>query len=227
MTGSCAKGICSDLRLARSAAATDSWSSIALPLLSAAGVPTMSASGATIAVSLTPTTGTASHQVLLVSRDGGRTVSRTASPCYSGLAGRLEAASPTVMWAVCPTGMAAGAWRSIDAGAHWSATHATGSPGGLANSAQLAPASDTVALLAPGANTRLLRSSDGGRRFSQLAFPASGTSVQWFGFTDARTGSALVTDGGATVGPDHLPPATLWRSADGGVHWRALRIAAG
>jgi photosystem II stability/assembly factor-like uncharacterized protein len=123
--------------------------------------------------------------------------------------------------------MEAGSWRSTDAGAHWSAIHATGSSGGLANSAQLAPASDRVALLEPGGNTRLLRSTDAGRSFTQIAFPASGTSVQWFGFTDPRTGSALVTNGGATVGPDHLPPATLWRSADGGVHWRAVRVPAG
>ena len=227
VTGSCAKGICTNLGLARSSAVTDGWSSIPLPVLSAAGVPTMSASGSSIDVSLTPTIGTASHQALLVSRDGGRTVTRTASPCYSGLAGRLEASSSTVVWAVCPTGMEAGAWRSTDAGAHWSAIHATGSPGGLANSAQLVPASDNVALLEPGGDTRLLRSTDGGRSFTQLAFPASGTSVEWFGFTDPRTGSALLTNGGATVGPDHLPPATLWRSADGGVHWRVLRIAAG
>jgi photosystem II stability/assembly factor-like uncharacterized protein len=225
VTGSCAKGICSQLRLARSPATTDNWTSIALPVVSAAGVPTLTASGNSIYVSLTPTTGTPSHQALLVSRDGGASVTRTTSPCYSGLAGRLEASSATVAWAVCPTGMEAGAWRTTDAGAHWSAIRATASSGGLANSAQLAPASDSTALLEPGGNTRLLRTTDAGHSFTQLAFPAPGASVEWFGFTDPRTGSALLTGSGAPVGPDQLPPAALWRSSNGGVQWRALRIA--
>src|SRR5206468_813902 len=138
-------------------------------------------------------------QALLVSRDGGLALTRKASPCYAGLIGRLQASSATVVWAACPTGTEAGAWRSADAGSHWSEIprHPLhGLNGGLANSLQLAPASDTVAVLVPGANERLLRSTDAGETFAPLPFPPKSHSVAWIGFTDPRTGSALVSGSG-------------------------------
>jgi photosystem II stability/assembly factor-like uncharacterized protein len=181
-------------------------------------------------VSLTPTTATSGKQTLLVSRNGGLTLTRKASPCYSGLTGRLQASSATVVWAVCPTGMEAGAWRTADGGSLWSQIPGHPLPGlngGLPNSLQLVPASDTVAVLVPGGNERLLRSTDAGRTFAPLPFPPKSQSVAWIGFTDPRTGSALVSGSGPPVGPERLGSETLWRSPDGGVHWRAVRIAAG
>ena len=42
---------------------------------------------------------------------------RSTSPCFSGLGGTIEATSSDVLWAVCPTGMEAQAFRSTDGGA--------------------------------------------------------------------------------------------------------------
>ena len=224
LTGSCHNGVCAQLRLARSPAAADDWSSVPLTL-SASGHPSLAAAGTSVWVSLTPAAGTPSKQVLFVSRDGGRTLTRQVSACYAGLRGTLQASSPAVVWAVCPTGMEAGAWRTADAGTHWSGLHASGIDTGLANSAQLAPASDTAALLAPGGEMSLLRTTDAGASFTKVGFPAAGQSAAWFGFTDPSTASALVSGNGAPVGPNQLPSQTLWRSADGGVHWHSVHIS--
>jgi photosystem II stability/assembly factor-like uncharacterized protein len=203
IAGSCGHGTCSNLRLLRSPAPLDRWSATPLGVASS-GAIAITAHGRALWISLTPATGTPSTQTLLASLDRGAHLTRLASPCSPGLGGDIEAASSRVVWAVCPTGMMAGAWRSSDAGAHWSSLHTHG----LANSARIGPASETAAVLATGGAGAVLRTTDSGRSFTRVHGLGGGAeAVTWIGFTDPSTASAILDRGGA---------GQLWRSGDGG-----------
>ncbi len=204
IAGSCGHGICSNLRLEHSPAGADHWSATPLGLASSGGIA-LTAHGRSLWISLTPATGTPSAQTLLASTDGGTHLAHLSSPCTPGLGGDLEAASASVVWALCPTGMMAGAWRSTDAGRRWSALHARGPGGGIANSARLGAASDATAVLATGGTGAMLRTTDGGQSFTAVHGPAG--SMTWVGFTDPSTASAIVDTAGAPQ---------LWRSTNGG-----------
>jgi photosystem II stability/assembly factor-like uncharacterized protein len=229
ITGRCANGVCSQLRLARSPAAADAWTSVALPVATVSGIPALAAAGTSAWISLTSASGTPAKQDLFVSRDGGRTLHSGTGVCYPGLGGRFSASSAAVVWAVCPTGMEAGGWRSADAGVHWSAVPSNRLPGlsgGLANSLQLAPASDTSVLVLPGGSEPAFLSTDGGQTFRRTDLPTDNAGIAFAGFTDPQTGSVLMTENsGHLVGPDRALVQTLWRSTDGGVHWRRVHIA--
>jgi photosystem II stability/assembly factor-like uncharacterized protein len=85
---------------------------------------------------------------------------------------------------------------------------------GLVNSALVAPASDTTAVLAAnGAAAPLLRTTDGGATWRPVT-PRGGGSHYWIGFTDARVGVAIGSDG------------VLWRTTTGGVTWSRVRLVA-
>lgn len=205
IAGSCGHGTCSNLHLLRSPARLDHWSATGLGVGSSGGIA-LTAHAPALWISLTPATGTPGSQTLLASTDGGASLTRLRSPCSPGLGGDLEASSSEVVWAVCPTGTMAGAWRSVDAGAKWSSLHTNG----LANSARIGPAGDTAAVLATGGTGAVLRTTDGGRTFARIHGPAGGAgAVTWIGFTDPSTATAIV-DSGSGSG------AQLWRSTDGG-----------
>lgn len=206
LTGGCRDGLCTDLRLAESPATADQWRRAALPVGAISGSPALTSRGSSVWLSVTPTAGSGRAQALLYSQDGGQTFTRLDSPCVPGLGGTLQSSSAQVLWAVCPTGTMAGAWRSSDGGAHWS--HLATGP--LANSARLGAASDRTAVLFAGGGTgRLLRTTDAGQSFANVGAPPT-SAWMWLGFTDPSTGSALVSDNG---------PEGVWRSRDGGAHW--------
>jgi hypothetical protein len=154
------------------------------------------------------------HDVLARSADGGRTFTTGAGPCVPGLGGDLEPSSHGTVWAVCPTGMLAGAWRSVDDGLMFTALHTPE----LVNSARLAPASArAAALTGSGTPARILHTADGGASWTAAATPRGATSVASLGFADARVGYALAQtrwDPAAKV--QH---AVLWRTTDAGAHW--------
>jgi photosystem II stability/assembly factor-like uncharacterized protein len=152
------------------------------------------------------------HDDLARSNDAGRTFRTGAGPCVPGLGGELAPTSTNVVWAVCPTGMLGGAWRSTNGGVSFARLHTPQ----LVNAAQIAPASATTAVLDRGVGVRLLRTTDGGRTWSPPKTPGRATSIMWVGFTDARVGAALVqTD---------LAKTALWRTTDGGATWSNVRI---
>jgi photosystem II stability/assembly factor-like uncharacterized protein len=216
LTATCANGTCSHLALAVSPAPADRWTPTALPAGSSSGAPALTAYGSSLWLSLTPAAGTPRSQVLIYSADGGRTLQTRTSPCTPGLGGDLEASSAEVVWAVCPTGMMAQAWRSTDAGAHWQSLRV--GQAGLSNGARIAPASDQAAVIAAGGIGPVYRTSDGGITFSTVEPPSpNGPSWEWLGFTDSMTGSALRAGAGAAV--NGIAPHELWRSSDGGTHW--------
>ena len=212
VTANCRKGVCAQLEIHRSPLGEDQWSSRKLPIGRAEPLVAITAHRNSLWLSLSPTAGRHPRQVLLASSDAGRSFTGRASPCSTGLGGMLAATSSAVIWAVCPTGMLAGAFRSDDAGATWSPLH-TGRE--LVNSAQIAPADDSTAILETGDQTELLHTTDAGATFASVHSVGSGfwTSI---GVIGARTVSGLrvnQTHGGSR--------AQLIRSKDGGAHWGA------
>jgi hypothetical protein len=182
----------------------------------------MTVHGTSVWISLTRAGGRAEAQTLVSSSDAGAQLSVRRSPCVSELGGTLAASSSTVVWAVCPTGMAAGAWRSTDGGARWMALNlrsAGGTASPLTNAATIGPASDTTAVITTGGDRTPIRTTNGGQSFTRVSGgPASG-DWGYVGFTDPLTGTALITGAGAAGTSSGLPAYGLWRSGDGGTHW--------
>jgi photosystem II stability/assembly factor-like uncharacterized protein len=152
------------------------------------------------------------------SNDAGRTFVTGQGPCVPGLGGELGPVSDQVVWAVCPTGMLAGAWRSTNGGVSFDRLRTPP----LVNSAQLAPASATTAVLDRGVAARLLRTNDGGKTWKSPKTPGRATDVVWVGFTDARVGVALLQTGYDVSAKTEI--TALWRTTDGGASWSIVRI---
>lgn len=215
VTASCDQsGKCINLALRRSPVGTSSWSTIPMPATQAGPLATMTAHGSSLWISV-GAVANANKQDLLTSTDYGNHFNFLASPCFSDLGGRIEASSSTVLWAVCATGMEAVAFRSADGGKSWTVMNKYP----LNNSAQLASADDSTAILDPGVTGALLRTADGGKTFSNVQVGGPGQSwVAWIGFTTPLVGSALVVY--PTGGPSStVPREELWRTVDGGISW--------
>jgi len=159
-----------------------------------------------------PSAGPSPTDELARSNDAGRTFVTGAGPCVPGLGGELAPTSPRVVWAVCPTGMMAGAWRSTNGGVSFARLRTPA----LVNATQVAPASESTAVLDRGVGARLLRTTDGGKTWRSAKTPGGAAGVTWVGFTDARVGAALVQSRTAAT--------ALWRTTDGGATWSRVRI---
>ncbi|MGD0811926.1 MAG: hypothetical protein ABSA91_19790 [Acidimicrobiales bacterium] len=220
LAGNCPNGSCSSLVLERSPVGSDDWEVLPVPVPAGADqVAAMAVHGSDLWFSVT-TAATQSNQLLVVSSNSGTTFATYKSPCFAGLGGTIDAASPTVLWAVCPTGMLAEAFRSTDGGAQWSTLTSAGE---LGNSTQLAPASATTAVLEQGSQSPVLRTKDGGVTWQTVYPSANGAWYwNWIGFTDDNTGSALRSEASAPADwpwPNGPSPEQLWRSTDGGTTW--------
>lgn len=218
LVGSCAANGCSEVVLERSPVSTDAWVPLAVPVPGDIDpVVDMATRGTDIWVSVTTSANTP-NQLLVSSTNSGDSFTTGSSPCYAGLGGRIEPSPGNVLWAVCPTGMEAQAFRSTDGGANWAPLETGGTTGGavLANSAVLAPASATSAILEPGPNGQLLRTTDGGRTWATVNTALAGDYwFAWIGFTDSSTASALRVVQSANGSSTEQ----LWRSTDGGATW--------
>jgi hypothetical protein len=217
VTAQCTVTRCTNYRLKRSPVFADHWISVAAPFTPTASIGGLAAHGSNVwLLGSVSTNDRRQHEILARSSDSGHTFVTSAGPCIPELGGDLEPSSARVVWAVCPTGLLARVWRSTDGGANFTPLAFDR----LANSAVLAPASDTTAVLAPnGAGAPLMRTTDGGK--SWRAVPGSIRVSDWgfIGFTDARTGSAIVQIGSAPIN-------ALWRTRDGGSRWANVRIPA-
>jgi hypothetical protein len=200
-------------RLEYSRVSADAWHSQPLPFASDGSPVALVAHGASLWLLGSRSSARPSPtDELARSTDAGRTFVTGAGPCVPGLGGELAPTSPRVVWAVCPTGMLGGAWRSTNAGMSFVRLRTPQ----LVNAAQVAPASESTAVLERGFAARLLRTTDGGKTWHPARTPAGGASIIWVGFTDARVGAALVqTRTEATM---------LWRTQDGGATWSNVRI---
>jgi hypothetical protein len=218
LVGACNDGACSGVTLERSPVSSESWTALAVPIPDGTDqLAAMTVHGADLWFSVT-TSASQANQLLVAGTGAGAHFSTYASPCSSGLGGSIQATSATVLWAVCPSGMMAEAFRSADGGVQWKSL----AVGELENSALLAPVSDTSALIEPASQGQLLRTDDGGATWHSLASPApAGDWWSWIGFTDASTGTGLVQSTEPANWPwPHGPyPQQLWRSSDGGNTW--------
>lgn len=210
---------CSGYELERSRASSNAWSTSAMPFAVDTAIPDLTANGSRVWILGTGVGGQPQHDELARSTDGGRTFVTSPGPCYADLGGNLAPTSSAVVWAVCPTGMMAGAWRSTNGGATFAEVKAPE----LVNSARLAPASGETAVVAGnGAGSHLLRTTDGGATWRPVRVPAGATYVPWVGFTDAKVGAAIVQtryNAATKVETDEL-----WRTTDGGAVWSTVRF---
>ncbi len=220
VAGSCRSGVCHDPALRRAALGTTDWSSTPLPVGGVDAIVLLAVHGTSVWLSVSPTSGVHPNQVLLTSTDGGASFTTGKSPCTNGLGGDLEAASTSVLWAVCPTGMLAGALRSTDGGATW-ATLNFGRE--LSNGARIAPADASTAVISTGDQTQLLRTTDRGGTFTQVYRPRAGW-WNFIGFTDAQTGSGIRIVAGQARSSLGTPLADLMRSSDGGASWAMTNV---
>lgn len=221
VTAQCGATGCSGFSLERSAVGRDAWTPGPLPFTPDGSNVDLEAHGSEVWLMGTPTTANGPHSGDLArSTDGGRTFTVGSSPCSPGLGGELAPTSATNLWAVCPTGTEAGAWRSVDGGVTFSALHTAI----LNNSARLGAASADVAVLAPNDSTStLLHTTDGGATWAQASIPSGASFWPWIGFTDAQVGAALVQlSQGSGNGPG---PLVLWRTTDGGAHWSTVAFS--
>lgn len=220
VTARCSSQGCTGYRFERSPVSADAWSAAATPFAPSGSVVDLAAHGSSVWLLGTPAGPQSSgSDELARSTDAGRTFVAGPGPCAPGLGGQLAPVSASVVWAVCPTGMLAGAWRSTDAGVTF--TQLTAPP--LVNSAVLAPASqDTAVIAANGAGSRLLRTTDGGVTWTRPSTPGARTFWPWIGFTDAEVGAALVQTGYDASAKIEIQ--VLWRTTDGGAGWSAVRF---
>lgn len=220
LVGSCQQGSCSGVVLERSPVGSEQWSALTVPGVSGGvdDLATMTVHGTSLWFSVTSSLNQA-HQVLVAGSGSGSSFASYASPCFSGLGGTIQATSADVLWAVCPTGMEAQAFRSTDGGAQWTTLNVSE----LDNSALLAPASDSAAVLEPSAQGQFLRTTNGGATWESVYPSGSGDFWwSWAGFTDSNTGSALRTESNPPAGwpfPNGPAPQQLFRSSDGGMTW--------
>jgi photosystem II stability/assembly factor-like uncharacterized protein len=208
----CTTQTCSGYRFAHGRASTSRWRESRLPFVPDGSVIDLAARGGNVWLLGTPRTTRYQHDVLARSTDGGRSFVTGDGPCVPGLGGDLEPSSTQVVWAVCATGMLAGASRSSDGGVTFKPLHTPP----LVNAARLAPASDQAAVLAAnGAARPLYRTADGGATWRPLR--QAGKDDVWWDvvFTDPRTGDALVQVGAR--------PAAVWRTTDGATTWSRIR----
>ena len=206
-------------RLEYSRVSANAWHTRPLPFTSDGSALDLAAHGANLWLLGTHrSSGPRWNNELARSKDAGRTFVTGAGPCVPGLGGELAPTSTQVLWAVCPTGMSAGASRSINGGISF--TRLRTSP--LVNSAQLAAASESTAVLARGVDARLLRTTDGGNTWKAPKTPGQATYIMWVGFTDARVGVALVQTGYDESAK--IEVTALWRTTDGGATWSKVPI---
>lgn len=221
VSATCKTGRCTNVVLHRTPVNQEAWSQIAMPVTSIDSLVSLTVHGNSLWMTATTASGTTQNQTLIYSSDTGMNLTIEKSPCYSGLGGSLEAASSTVLWAVCPTGMESSAFRSADAGASWQPV----SYHPMANSAVIAPASATVATIAPGGGI-LVRVTQGGAMSNGAYSPPSGQTPFWsfVGFTTTQVGAALA-EVPASTATSAYTHEQLFRTTDQGQNWTPVPIA--
>ena len=213
LTGDCVGGPpCRSYALRRAPVARDSLVGIALPARLTGMAPALAVSGRRV-VLLDNTDPAPGHDmsVLLSSPDGGAHWNRRPGPCFRDFGGGLWLVAD-VVWAVCPTGMLAGIWRSTNDGPFRSAD------------GRSRPWPNFVSVVATGPDTAVaasfgvFRTTDAGAHWqSSRSGHSTDGGARWFSFSfpDPREGWGLVNDDGTV---------SLVRSIDAGRSWTDVSL---
>lgn len=156
------------------------------------------------------------YDSIRISSNHGRTFTTKPGPCLFDLGGTLESAGGGVVWALCPSGMMAGLWRSTDDGASFESFSAERRPLLLPNGAAIAASTPRDAVLSR-EDGPLLRTTDAGRHWKPVPSTANVTDVFWLHFTTERLGAAVVQ-----TRHKQAVRAELWRTTDGGATWHTV-----
>jgi photosystem II stability/assembly factor-like uncharacterized protein len=223
LAGGEAYGFFAPSRIERSPVGSRSWKPLSLPARLRWPLA-LSAQGSDVWLLATPKGPLgAVGDVTLRSVDGGRTFSESAAPCIPGLGGTLIPAGGRVVWAVCPSGMAAGLTLSTDGGVSFPLRRSFHDPGGtrlpfLTNGADIVTPSATAAVLYQGAAGPLYRTTDTGRHWIRVSGTADLQEVFLLAFSSSRDGALIATT------RSHPVRASLWRTTDGGASWHVLPV---
>src|SRR5439155_8291668 len=138
VTARCSLRRCTRYRFERSPVSANAWRGAALPFVPSGSVLDLAAHGSSVWLLGTPVGGQRGSEkdVLARSTDDGRTFVTRHGPCVPCLGGELAATSARAVWALFPTGLSAGVWRSTYGGVSFTAL--TTPP--LVNLASLPPA---------------------------------------------------------------------------------------
>jgi photosystem II stability/assembly factor-like uncharacterized protein len=208
----------------RTPVAKDAWRALRLPPFKRGFVVSLAVHGSRVWLLGTPERQRKDDSdEIALSRNRGANLAARPGPCYAELGGRLTAAGAGVVWAVCPTGMMAGLWLSKDGGRSFPSLHsardrgALGEPG-LTNGAEIVATSAKDAVLYPGAQGPLYRTTDEGRRWARVRQTARFGDVFSLDFSTRRVG--------VLVAPTlhHPSRPELWRTTDGGATWQPLLL---
>lgn len=233
----CAGSTCTDVIL-RAAASSDHLSATpAQPPLHDSTNVSIVAAGRNTAYALPDGVGSAYGARVYATHDGGRSWQAGANPCPHSF-GRLYRAGDA-LWALCtPVRGPIQLRRSTDGGGEWTTTSAK--LAGL----QIQPASAQV-VWAIGAGGRVLRTSDGGRSWSQVWYPGHAEPSVLAGSTPAGLNRGwntvlsvqspttatviVVVTRGHVDGHAAQTDFVTYRTTDGGHTWRptAVRLPAG
>jgi hypothetical protein len=220
ITGTCGTDRCRGLSLRRSPVNQDAWSQLALPIEVSTPYASLSVYGNSLWATLDWIRGTREDQTILYSTNTGTTIATETSTCFPGWSSTIDATSSSIVWAMCPTGMKTSAFRSVNAGASWSALNLAK----MSNTAIMTPASDSVAVVAPGDGT-LVRITSGPTAPRVSFTPPTGTAPKWveIHFATSTVGFALETVH-APTGTATFPYELLYRTMDAGNSWQPLSI---
>jgi hypothetical protein len=191
--------------LHRAAVDKDDWQPVRLPVTLKAPGPHLAVAGGDVVVldNSDETPG-----VLLRSTDKAHfSVERTG--CTTGLGGSLSALD-SALWMVCPTGMQAGLWRSVNGGEDF--IRAKHPP--IPNSTVIGAIGPDAAVIAIAGT--LHRTTDRGATWSAITVPGQHAEGVWHSirFVDSQTGFAVRSQ----------PQPGLWRTDDGGLSWQPVRF---
>lgn len=205
-----AGGMCQDYRLYQAAAGSDTWGA----------VPGIGPQSSALDLALSGRRGILIAAAGLWVRDGGDWQRRTAPSCPGAVGSVAASASGHRLFEFCGEGAAGSAylspWASDDNGATW-AKVAGGSARVTNGHVTVAAASPTLLLVGsanPDLGGPVLRSTDGGRTFTDSGLPR--LSAGWW-YVGARTATSLVALPGR-------PDGSIWTSRDSGRTWQVYRF---
>ena len=199
-------GCGNDYKVERSSTSGDTWSTLSVPGQAPGEFEWISVHGKSLWVMQF------GSGRLWISRNAGASFSQGTFPCDASLTGSLSPVSDSVIWAFCATGTKGGPVVSTDGGRTWSPQRDCCPNGG-----EVAGVSASRAFVSD-ASVALSETRDGGATFHPILNWQQMSRYWGVGFTDASVGYAV-------LGSPTSSELQLWRTTDGGAHWKQVSFA--